>query len=269
MLRTQAKREGLAVSLDDVAEPTARATEMIFAHGVGAVYPLPDGRGSAEKIGQSQAEPPAPQTQIRNTMGWIGRRFGNLVYLLDAWEDRGRDAKSGDFNALLAFPEVDGRAQILSLVESLEKDLSPGLAVRLRTNVEERLGMRPRVVHGVCRTSAKERWGSAVAFARSMKERERAGLVKGTAVLASVSVLAFFAPHLIRGAESWRQCFGLVLNLMAVGAVFATVPVPESPGDPEKKSSKFPGFCDCCSGGCECCDCCEACGECGSCCDCA
>jgi len=249
MLASQGQREARGVSIDDVAEPTARATEMIFAHGVRGVYPLPDGRGSA-------------------LMGWIGRRFGCLIYLLDAWEDRARDAKSGDFNALLEFPEVDGRARILSLVESLEKDLSPGLAVRLRTNVEERLGMRPRVLHWVCRKSAKERWRSAVAFARSMKERERAGLVKGAAVLASVSVLAFFAPHMIQGAESWRQCFGLALNLMAVGAVFATVPVPESPGDPEKKSSKFPGFCDCCSSGCDCCDCCDSCGECGSCCDC-
>jgi hypothetical protein len=250
VLASQGEREARGVSIEDVMEPTARATEMIFAHGVRSVYPLPDGRGSM-------------------LMGWIGRRFGYLVYLLDAWEDRVRDAKSEDFNALLAFPEVDGPARILSLVESLEKDLSPGLAVRLRTNVEERLGMRPRVLHGVCRKSAKDRWRSAVAFARSMKEKERAGFMKGAAVVASVSMLAFFAPHLIRGAESWRQCFGLALNLMAVGAVFATVLVPESPEAPEKKSSQFPGFCDCCSGGCECCDCCEACGECGSCCDCA
>jgi hypothetical protein len=250
ILASQGDREARAVSLEDVAEPTARATEMVFAHGAVAVCPLPDGRGSVE-------------------LGRIGRRFGYLIYVLDAWEDRARDLKSGDFNALLAFPDVDGRKEILAVLESLEKDLSPALAIRLRTNVEERLGMRPRVLHGVCRKSARERWVSAVAFARSMKEKERAGLLKGAAVLATVSVLAFFAPHMIRAAESWRQCFGLTLNLMAVGALFATVPVPESPGEPEKKSSKYPGFCDCCSNGCECCDCCEACGECGSCCDCA
>ena len=256
VLASQAERERRRASLKDVAEPTARATEMIFAHGADCVYPLPDGRGSVD---------------LRDVEGLanIGRRFGYLVYVLDAWEDRARDAKSGDFNALLAFPEVDGRAEILAVVESLEKDLSSALAARLRMNVEERLGMRPRVLQGVCRKSARERWASAVAFARSMKERERAGLLKGSAVLATVSVLAFFAPHLIRGAESWRQCFGLAMNLMAFGALFATVPVPESPGEPGKKSSKFPGFRDCCSGGCEGCDCCECCGECGSCCDCA
>ena len=171
---------------------------------------------------------------------------------------------------MLAFPQVDGRRELLSLVESLEKDLSPELAVRLRTNVEERLGMRMRVVHGVCRKSARERWRGAVAFAHSMKERERAGVWKGAAVLGTVSVLAFFAPHLIRGAESWRQCFGLALNLMAVGAVFATVPVPDPPGEPAAKKPVFSGCCDgCCSNGCcEACDCCECCGECGSCCDC-
>ncbi len=262
MLRTQGDREARAVSLEDVAEPTARATEMVFAHGVASVYPLPDGRGSVglRYVGDEE--------RVR-MLALVGRRFGYLVYVLDAWEDRARDLKSGDFNALLAFPDVDGRKEILAVVESLEKDLSPALAIRLRMNVEERLGMRMRILHGVCRKSAGERWRSAVAFARSMKERERTGLLKGSAVLATVSVLAFFAPHLIRGAESWRQCFGLAMNLMAVGALFATVPVPESPGEPGKKSSKYPGFCDCCSNGCECCDCCEGCGECGSCCDCA
>jgi hypothetical protein len=186
-----------------------------------------------------------------------------LIYLLDAWEDRGRDARSGDFNALIAFPRVDGRAEILSLVESLEKDLSAVLAARLRTNVEERLGMRMRVLHGACRKSLQQRWKSAVAFARSMKEKERAGFVKGAAVLATVSVLAFLAPHQIRSAESWRHCFGLVVNLMAVGALFATVPVPETP-EPGKKPVSS-GCCDWCGG---CGDCCECCGDCGSCCEC-
>jgi hypothetical protein len=187
-----------------------------------------------------------------------------MAYVLDAWEDRERDRKSGDFNALLAFPEVDGRAKILALVESLEKDLSPLLAVRLRANVEERLGMRIRVLHGACRQSAKTRWASAVAFARSMKERERAGLLKGVAVLATVSVLAFLAPHHIRSAESWRHSFGLTMNMMAVGAIFANVPIPGTPGTPGSKGGCWSSCGDCCCSSCDCGDCCE----CGSCCDC-
>ncbi|HTB14577.1 MAG TPA: DUF5685 family protein [Bryobacteraceae bacterium] len=243
LLASQGDREARRVSLADVAEPTARAAEMVFSYG--------------EKL---------TLTCAPLSLGWIGRRFGYLVYVLDAWEDRERDRKSGDFNALIAFPEVDGRAEILAAVASLEKDLSPDLAARLRTNVEERLGMRMRVLHGVCRKSAGERWRSAVEFARSMRERERAGFLKGAAVLGTVSVLAFLVPHQIRGAESWRHCFGLVMNLMAVGAIFATVPVPEMPESPGKKSAKFSGCCDCDSCG-DCCDSCD-CGDCGSCCDC-
>jgi hypothetical protein len=101
-----------------------------------------------------------------------------------------------------------------------------------------------------------------------MKERERAGLLKGAAVLATVSVLAFFAPHQIRSADSWRQCFGLVMNLMAVGTLFATVPVPDSPESPDKKGPVFSGCCDGCANCGDCCECCGACSECGSCCDC-
>jgi hypothetical protein len=232
MLGTQHARESHALSLNDVAEPTARATEMIFGHG------------SAD-------------------LASIGRRFGYLIYVLDAWEDRVRDAKTGDFNALILFPEVDGQAEILATVASLEEDLPAHLAVRLRTNVEERLGMRMRIFHGSCKKSASERWKSAVEFARSMKERERAGFLKGAAVLATVSVLAFFAPHPIRSAESWKQCFGLVMNLMAFGAVFATVPLPETPpGGAEKKSGFWSSCCNCDS-----CDCGDCCCDCGSCCD--
>jgi hypothetical protein len=241
LLASQGDREARRVSLQDVAEPTARAAEMVFSYG--------------EKL---------TSTRAPRLLGSIGSRFGYLVYVLDAWEDRERDRKSRDFNALIAFPEVDGRVEILAAVESLEKDLSPELAARLRTNVEERLGLRIRVLHGVCRKSAGERWRGAVAFARSMKERERAGFLKGAAVLGTVSVLAFLVPHQIRGAESWRHCFGLVMNLMAVGAIFATVPIPELPG---KKPPQFRGCCDCGSGCCDACDCecCECCGECGSC----
>lgn len=232
VLGTQSAREVRASSLQDVSEPTARATEMVFAHG------------AAE-------------------LASIGRRFGYLVYVLDAWEDRARDAKSGNFNALMAFPKVDGQKEILSTLTSLEKDLPPHLAVRLRANVEVRLGMRMRVVHGSRRKPSAERWRNAVEFARLMKQREKAGLLKGSAMLATVSVLAFLVPHPIRSAESWRQCFGLLMNLMAVGSVFATVPLPEAPpGAPEKKSGCWSSCGSCCCDSCDCSDCCDCC-DCG------
>jgi hypothetical protein len=233
ILKTQTDREAAAVSLTGVAEPTARAAEMVFSHG-------------------------------NPELASIGRRFGYLVYVLDALEDRARDSRRGDFNFLLKHPEVDGRREILSAVESLEKDLPAHLAARLRMNVEERLGMRPRVVHGLCQKSARERWRSATAFAQSIREKERAGFLKGAAVLASVSILAFLVPHHIKSAESWHQCLGLTMNLMTVGAIFATVHIP-NPGDPAKKSGCWSSCCS--SGCCDSCDCGDCC-QCGECCSC-
>ncbi|HVO98598.1 MAG TPA: DUF5685 family protein [Bryobacteraceae bacterium] len=228
LLESQRAREARAWSLEDVAEPTARAAEMVFSQG-------------------------APE------LGSIGRRFGTLIYVLDAWEDRAKDAKSGDFNALAAFPGVGGRAEILALVESLEKDLPAALAARLRWNVEERLGMRPRLMHGACRKSAKERWRAAVEFAWGMKEREGAGFWKGAAVLATVPLLAFFAPHQVRSAESWKQSLGLAMNLMAFGAMMANVQTPGPPVEPEKKKG-FSNCCgNCCGNSCDCDCCCDGC----------
>jgi hypothetical protein len=227
MLGSQRAREARALSLEDVAEPTARAAELVFGHG------------AAE-------------------LASIGRRFGTLVYILDA---------RGEFNALAAFPSVDGRAEILSLVESLEHDLPSALALRLRANVEERLGIRPRVLHGSCRKPARARWAEAVEFARSMKAREQAGFWKGAAVLVTVPLLAFLAPHHVKAAESWKQSLGLAMNLMAFGAVMANVETPEPKFELQPKKGSGTCSCDFCDCG-DCCDCCECCGAGGDCADC-
>ncbi|HEY6391228.1 MAG TPA: hypothetical protein VIX89_08125, partial [Bryobacteraceae bacterium] len=123
--------------------------------------------------------------------------------------------------------------------------------------------------HYRCRKSLKDRWRDAVAFARALRAREHAGVIKGAAILASVSLLAFLFPHPVRSAESWRHCLGLGMNLMALGAIFATTPsgpappvqpfTPDAPPQSKKGFSCCDGFC-CCEG-CDCCDCC-------SCCDC-
>ncbi len=63
--------------LDHLAEPTADATAMFFDHG-------------ARLIGHENARP---------LMSKLGHQFGRLVYLLDAFEDYGEDAKRGEFNA--------------------------------------------------------------------------------------------------------------------------------------------------------------------------
>jgi len=65
-----------------------------------------------------------------------------------------------------------------------------------------------------------------LAFARSLRKRENAGLFKGAAIIASVAVLAYVFPDHARRSESWQQCLGVSMNLMALGAIFAA---PSSP----------------------------------------
>ena len=223
LLRTQAAREKNPQSLADLAEPTAAATAMVFSHG------------GFEHLYRT------------------GHRFGYLIYVLDAYEDRERDARSGDFNALAAFPQIDARGEILKTVDEIE--LPAELHQRLHQNVEERLGLRPRVLCCVSRQTIRERWREAVAHARRMRERERTGI----AVLGVVALIALLFPHHARGAASWREAVTLPFNLMALGSFFAT-PAGKSP------VKRLCG--DSCGGCCDSCDCddCSCC-DCGCCCD--
>lgn len=207
ILATQAEREANPQSLAGVAEPTMLATALVFSHGV-QLAGRPDRVHAARRLGQ---------------------RFGELIYLLDAFEDREQDARTGDFNPLLAFPRryantTTARDEILSVVEYLECEMTPAHAARLRVNVEERLGLRPRVLYGPCRQSFRGRAHGALAFARSLRSREKAGIFKGASILASVAVLAFVFPDHARRTESWQECLGVSMNLMALGALFAAPP---------------------------------------------
>jgi hypothetical protein len=246
MLRSQAAREANPQSLADVAEPTAFATGVVFSHG-------------ARVVGHDEAA---------GRMEQIGRRFGTLIYVLDAFEDQKRDAREGTFNALGRFPEIDARGEILSLVAQMEAELPEDLGVRLRLNVEERLGLRPRVLGHACRKPLRDRWRDAVALAHRLRARERGGWIKGAMVLSSVAALGFLFPHHTRVASTWRECLGVGMNLMALGTLFAA---PAEP--PAQKSGGGASKCigNCCSGcdGCDdccCADCC--CDGCCSACDC-
>jgi len=248
ILATQTPREARPESIAHVAEPTATATAMIFSHG-------------ARLVGRAD---------IAGNMYRLGYSFGYLVYILDAFEDRERDRKSGDFNPFLALSASAARDLVLAATTEVEHELSPEVATRLRSNVEERLGLRPRILHHHrCRKPLQDRWRDAVTFARTLRDREHAGAIKGAAIVVSAAMLAFLFPNLVRSAESWRHCMGLGMNLMALGAFFATTPSgpappPVQPFTPDAPKSKK-GF-SCCDGAC-CCDGCDCC-ECCSCCDC-
>jgi hypothetical protein len=252
-LKTQSAREAAPQSLAHVAEPTARATALFFSHG-------------ARVVGRQD---------LAKTMYGTGHRFGFLIYALDAYEDRDRDARNGEFNPLIAMPRIDARAEILAATEELEQELPADLAHRLRVNVEERLGMRLRVLHYRCRKTIRERWSDAAEFARTMRQREAGGVGKGAVVFASAAAVAFAFPHHVRSAESWRHALGLGMNLIALGGVFAmasAVPPPlHNPGPPQLKQARPSRPCGCgsCTGSC-CGDCCaiECCteGMCDCCC---
>jgi hypothetical protein len=221
ILSTQRAREANPQSITDVAEPTALATAMVFAHG-GSHPDLYD----------------------------IGHRFGYLIYVLDAFEDRAQDARSGAFNALARFPEVDGRAEILKTVDEIQ--LPADLKDRLRANVEERLGLRPRVLCCVSRKTLRDRWRDAVAFARRMREHEQVGL----AMFGAAALIALVFPHHARGGVSSREILTIPFSLMALGTVVG--------GDPANKPGCLSRCGNCC-GSCAC----DGCGDCcGSCCDC-
>jgi hypothetical protein len=256
MLSTQAEREARPESLAHVAEPTAAATGVFFEHGSRIV-----GR---EDLGQM--------------MYRVGHRFGFLIYALDAWEDKARDAKRGDFNPLLSLPDVDARAEILAATADIEREIPAAFALRLRANVEERLGLRPRVLMHRCRKSTRERWHEAVALARSIRKQE------GALTFGAASVVAFLVPHHMRSAESLHHGLGLGLNLMAFGAVLSSAappPPPPGPGGYRPNVAIPPGpaassgrgsccsSCDCTCCAADCCaeGCCDACCSVGECCN--
>ena len=153
------------------------------------------------------------KASARLELSRIGSCFGRLVYVLDAHEDRARDAREGTFHALARFAEIDGRAEILQAVEDMS--LPGGLQQRLRANVEERLGMRPRVLCCVSRQTMGDRRREAVAF-------------------------AVWFPH------QAREAITVPFNLMALGTLFAT-PAGKSP------LRRICG--DSCGGCCDGCDC--------------
>lgn len=266
-LQTQAEREAHPQSLAHVAEPTAEATAMFFENGARV----------------------AGRIDLSEMMRRVGHRFGFLIYALDAWEDKARDEKRGDFNPLLSIPGVDAKAEILAAAADVEREIPRAIAMRLRANVEERLGMRPRVLMHRCKKSMRERWKDAVALARAIRQRE------GALIFAAGCVAAFLVPHHMRSADSLKHGLGLAMNLMALGAVLSSAippPPPSGGGAPSggghgayrpnvaiPSGGRSGSSCGCCGNTCKCCcigdccaegccDACGSCGECGSCCDC-
>ena len=140
LMALQSEREREACpQIERLSEPTAGATELVFRHG-------------AVTAGASAS--------IAETMGSLGAVFGEIAYLADALEDRKKDAKKGEFNALIATGLGSWRArkllrlkqdQMLYHLSALPIDESRkrNYASRLKKNLAPHLfmGRRPdRVV---------------------------------------------------------------------------------------------------------------------------
>jgi Family of unknown function (DUF5685) len=215
----------------------------------------------------------------------VGKAFGDLVYLLDAYEDFEKDLASGSFNALrkLGYDRAWARTRLNEMAGKIERLMSglPASAdflamanARLRSNLAAKLGEKLPLfqrshICGVHRETWRERWQKAVAFAREIRDKENPSWLKGAALVASVSFIAFAVPPWAKGAHTSRECLSLGLNLMAIGSVFATV-TETAAAAVTGKQSRFKGCCgNCCPDACDC-DCCDSCCccECSGCCDC-
>ncbi len=280
-LGSQQDRERTPESIEQLAWPTAEATSLFCAHG-------------ALLIGRRELE-----TQLAA----LGRVFGTLTYVLDAYEDFEKDAKKPEFNALAALGLTRGWAK--KRLRELAAEMESGLAAlpvsdafraeigsRLRLNLSSRFGETLPVLCATKHKSRREvfaaRWTNAKRIAREFQQREAKGWLKGAAIFVSVAVVAFAMPREAREASSYRECLGLGFNLMAFGSLIAMAAGGPPPLDPQMaghaaeqaakggatvaKKSKGSWCCCadslpnvCCNECCCCCEGIECCECCGSC----
>jgi hypothetical protein len=254
-LLTQEAREARAdthaaspdATLKDLAEPTAIATAMFLQHG-------------ARLVGHAELEP---------AMYVLGYEFGALIYVLDAFEDYEKDARTANFNALRAAHRISDnrlpveiRKQVIDYLWSTAAEIEASLnqlpmdaswtklfASRLRSNLTHKLGARLPVLGHVCQTKAatkkslRERWREAVTLSRGlsekrlvMRKRSRVAQLQSPLVFASVLPVALLFPQWATEASSYRECMSLGLNLMFIGSVAATLVAPlrfATPAGPE------------------------------------
>lgn len=280
ILQTQAVRESEIgeikwdENLAKFAEPTAAVTGIFFREGV-------------KQIGKNQ-----PLDLVYS----IGFNFGKLIYLLDAFEDYEKDARTNQFNALRAAFNLkengisrDAKRKIVSILRELESKIAVEIyalpiaenqksifASRISGNLQRKLKMNLPVVQTrkVCSPKPKQtftnRWQTAKATAKNLT---RSFSWQMPLVFLFVFAFAFVAPAQSREAKSARECFDLSFNLMFLGAFFGSVLAypkniwmenPESTKEQVKRDlgeGVGEGAAEGCCDACECCCCeCDGCG---------
>jgi hypothetical protein len=222
----------------DCAAPTARATGLFFEQGARIAC------GGLAAVG----------------MGYLGQRFGELIYVLDALEDYEKDAKSGSFNPLrLAVPAAgdklrgEDRDRTIALLHRIRLEIESGLAGlpipgdqarmfvgRLRANLSNRLGVKLPVLaqtSGTCahhsgeRVSTRERVREALRLGRGLTRRHLeeecqslGSRVLAPLVFAHTAAMALLFPEQARTLVSARDSFGMPFNLILVGGLVRSWP---------------------------------------------
>jgi len=224
-----------------LAEPTAEMTGLVFMHAAAAV-------GAC--------------AETRQKMQAVGSRFGALIYLLDAFEDGGKDARRGEFNAFHAALGATGerlspdlREQAINLIQAAGGDAESAIlelpvarrelkvyARRLAANVNYKLGLAeaesccaPKPANSAPSTAPRRsRWQRARTTASRLTAQHRTecagllGTVKAPFVFATVLLAALVFPREAMSASSYQECVGVLFNLMFWGAAFnAVLAIPQ------------------------------------------
>ncbi len=156
-LATQQQLESRPETLEQLAEPTCFATAEICRH-------------AAALAARTELD-----TKLGTMLERFGRRFGYLIYLLDAWEDFEKDAARGDFNAFRALYGNRGSARpyVLAAADAVScsfQELPVGevfrsqLLVRFQSNFTARFAvtlpiMMAPVAPGISPSSAPRKAG--------------------------------------------------------------------------------------------------------------
>ena len=218
-LREHARREqgdvkgGAKQHLEWMAEATAEITAMVFRQGAAVM-----GRGEEQ-----------------GKMAMLGRDFGKMIYLLDAWRDFEKDGKKGEYNPIRVAWGVEGREMPMAVREEMQgKLLQTGRFMletmealpftepqktwfrdRIEENLREQLGLSVEEVRACTTAPAKKprrkislatRWQFLNNLARTWhlpKIRNRSGYWRTAFTFGSVGLLALLFPSFLHAKADW------------------------------------------------------------------
>ncbi len=89
---------------------------------------------------------PALSAEQKTVLGWLGYHLGRWIYLMDAWEDREKDAKTGSYNPFLRANATKERASFLLYASLSEIEKAYDLL-----EIKLHKGILDNIVHMGCR----------------------------------------------------------------------------------------------------------------------